>query len=302
TPYELNRATYASAPAFLISKPIKSLNRGPAYFRAYFSTEAFKYHYRESPLQLARSVLAKIFHTWNFYVGATLAVAFFAGLRHARREYFLWGASAFFMAGYFLETWNFPQYTAPLFPLLLIFTMRGFEWLRTSDGPHGPARLFLARAMPTAVVALLALPIVSLVSGSPSLGENSIQTICCSTEYDQLRPALRRQLLASPGRDLVLVKDGLQNPTGYDLVHNEADIDKAEVVWAHRLSPEKDSRLQQYFADRRVWEFEWLEPESADNPQQKASKQPYRFRLLTVCSATIGNAGCREAEHPEQAK
>ena len=92
------------------------------------------------------------------------------------------------------------------------------------------------------------------------------------------------------------VKDGPQNPTGYDLVHNEADSDKAEVVWAHRLGPAQDSRLHHYFADLRMWEFEWLESEGTD------SKQPYRFHLLTDCPATLDNAGCGEPEQPEQAK
>jgi len=277
--YQLNRETYASVPAFLISPPIQSLHQGPAYFQDYFAMEGSKYELRKSPGLWLRSVVAKLFHTWNFYIGAIFSAAFLAGLWSCRRDLFLCGTTAFFMAGYFLETWNFPQYTAPLFPLLLIFMMRGFAWLRARDPVRRPAGLFLARAMPAAMLVLLALPAASFVFGAPPLGINATQTVCCTSHFDQLRPALRRQLLDSPGRDLVLVKDGPNNPVGYELVNNEPDIDKADIVWAHSLAPDKDQRLMQYFADRRVWEFEWLPADNQDAPGSE-SQQPYRLTLL----------------------
>ncbi|MDB5886304.1 MAG: putative rane protein [Polaromonas sp.] len=283
--YELNRQTYASAPAFLISPPLKSLNQGPEYFRNYFEVEGSKYRYRESPVLWLRSALPKVFYTWNFYIGAILSVAFFAGVWSVRRNYFLWGTPVFFFAGYFLETWNFPQYTAPLFPLLLILTMRGFQWLRSRDRATLPAALFLARAMPAATLAMLALPVASLVTGKHFLESNAVQTTCCTLEIDKLRPRVRDQLLKTPGRDLVLVKDGPHNPTGYEMVHNEPDIDHAEIVWAHRLDAVKDAQLQAYFADRRVWEFEWLAPSGNVGDDDRPQEVPYRFEPLPLAAA-----------------
>lgn len=270
TPYELNRETYAIAPAFLSAPPVASLNQGPAYFRNYFVIEAQGYQARHSPLQLLRSVLAKLFYSWNFYIGAILSTAFFCGLWACRRDAFLWGGTAFFFAGYFFETWNFPQYTAPVYPLLLIFMMRGFEWLRAVRGRRQPTALFLSRAMPLASAAVLVLPVVSYVAGAPDLQGHSLQGVCCTSPYDTVRPALRRQLLDSPGPDLVFIKDSMQNPTEYELVNNEPDIDRSPIVWAHRLSPEKDQRLQDYFPGRQVWEFEWL----------PGTEKGYRFTLL----------------------
>ena len=291
-PYDLNRDTYAIAPAFLISPPVKSLNQGPAHFRKYFVEEASRYRFRDSPILWLRSGLAKVFHTWNFYVGAILSIAFFAGLWTARREYFLWGAPVFFFAGYVLETWNFPQYTAPLFPLLLILTMRGFDWLRTRDPVRQPAGLFLARAMPVATLAMLALPVVAVVSGASFMDSKSLQAVCCTVNFDKLRPVLQTQLLQSPGRDLVLVKNGPHNPIVYEIVSNDADIDNSEIVWAHRLSAEKDAQLMSYFADRRVWEFEWLAPKTAssgspDDGDGDGAKGelPYRLTPLVTVPA-----------------
>lgn len=275
TPYELNRATYAAVPAFLTALPVASLNQGPTYFQNYFSLEGQSYQARQSPMQLLRSMLAKLFYSWNFYIGAILSTAFFCGLWACRRNAFLCGATGFFFAGYFLETWNFPQYTAPVYPLLLVFTMRGFEWLRAPGGRRQASRLFLARAMPVAAAAVLALPVVSYIFGAPALDGHSIQAVCCTGPYDPVRPALRKELLASPGQDLVFIKDGMHNPAEYELVNNEPDIDKAAVVWAHRLNPEKDERLQNYFAGRNVWEFEWL-PDT---------DKGYRFTLLRPAQA-----------------
>ena len=288
--YELNRETYAIAPAFLTSAPLKSLNQGPAHFKNYFIEEANNYRYRESPVLWLRSGLGKVFHTWNFYIGAILSIAFFAGLWSARREYFLWGTPVFFFAGYLLETWNFPQYTAPLFPLLLILTMRGFDWLRARDPVTQPAGLFLARAMPVATLAMLALPIISVVSGASFMGSKSLQAVCCTVKFDKLRPALQAQLLQSPGRDLVLVKNGPHNPTGYEMVHNEPDIDNSEIVWAHRIDAEKDARLIAYFAGRQVWEFEWLDPTLASSSSVDDGDEdtlPYRFTALVSAPALM---------------
>ena len=269
TPYTLNRVTYANAPAFLISPPIASENRGPAYFREFYKVEAQDYERRYSLFQLALGLAAKLFSSWNFYVGALLTIPFVLGIRQARRNYFLLGTGAFFYAGYALETWNFPHYTAPIFSIFLILTLRGFESLRTQTMAGKPVGLFLARAIPTAGIALLALPFFSVVFGMPPI--QSSMRACCAIAIDDFRPKLVKQLRASPGRDLVLVKGRPKNVVYFELVFNEPDIDKSEIVWARRLSEDKDRRLQAYFADRRVWEFEWL-------PETEAG---YRLTALT---------------------
>jgi len=271
--YTLQRETYAEAPAFLTSPPVISEKRGPAYFRTYYEMEAEAYHYRESAQKIVRSVMAKLLYTFNFYIGATFAIAFFAGLWAVRRNLFLPGTLLFFFAGYCLVTWNFPQYTSPVFPVLLVVIMRGFEWLRARDPVRHPAGLFLARAMATSGIVLVALPTVSAVSGVPPMPP-TLQSVCCVLTRDKLRPMLNQHLAESPGRDLVFVRNGLQNPSNYELVANEANIDRADVVWAHSLSSEKDERLRKYYPDRKVWTFEWL-PET-----DKKTEQGYTFKPL----------------------
>ena len=263
TPYDVNRQTYATAPAFLVAPPVPSLERGPAYFRTFYRAESASYERRDSLPRLARSAATKLFHSWNFHVGPIFTLAFLAGLWAARRDLFLVGTLVFFAAGYLLETWHFPHYTAPIYPVVLILVLRGFEWLRTRQWRGRPSGLFLARAMPAAAIVLLALPTAAVIWGVPALQNNLHSNSCCAIQDSadfNLRSALERQLRASPGRDLVLVKDGPHNPIHYELVWNAPDIEASEVVWARRLSPARDQALLAHFADRRVWEFEWLPP------------------------------------------
>jgi hypothetical protein len=288
TPYDLHRVTYANVPAFLSARPIESERRGLPHMREFYAVEAEKYERRHDTRNLIFGMGAKLFYSWNYYVGVTLAIPFFAGLWVFRRNYFLWGALAFFYAGYFLETWNFPQYSAPIYPLLLIITMRGFEKLRTFEWRSRPIGLFLTRAIPTAAIVTLALPAGSVIVGKPHFPNTTTQS-CCNIEFDKLRPLLVEKFRASPGRDLVIVKDGPYSPMHYELVNNEPDIDKSDIVWAHSLGEEKDRALRRYFADRRVWQFDWLpgaeEDPGAGRARNSKDGQPGFYRLTEIGGA-----------------
>lgn len=253
TPYELNRQTYSSAPAFLISPSIASAQRGPAYFRDFYAAEAEPYARRSSLRGWLTNIAAKTFHNWSFYLGPLLTVPFVVGLWYLRRNAFVLGGMAIFATGYALETWNFPHYTAPLSPLLWIVLLSGFSGLRQTS----ERGLMLARALPVAMAALLLLPLSSVLTGYPAMDINAHSRACCVTTDTNLRKDLQQQLLALPGQDLVLVKDGPNNPLHFELVYNDADIDRAPIVWAHRLSPAEDAALRAYFAGHQQWAFEW---------------------------------------------
>ncbi len=69
------------------------------------------------------------------------------------------------------------------------------------------------------------------------------------------RVAIEKRLAEAPGRQLVFVR---YFPThGYlEWIHNDADIDRARVVWALELSPDENSKLERYYPDRTVWLME----------------------------------------------
>lgn len=256
-PYTVNRATYATAPAFLTSPPMQSQQRGPAYFRDFYEAEGRDYQRRYSLARLLASVAGKVFHNWNFYIGPIFSLALLAGLWAVRREGFIVAALGFFALGYALVTWNFPHYTAPLLPVLLIVLMRGFMFLRGWQPWGQPAGLFLTRAMPLAALATLLLPASAVVTGTPKLNPNFNAQACCAIGQPGLRSQLAKRLRAEPGLDLVLVRDGPHTPLHYEMVYNEPDIDRAAIVFARSLGPPRDQALLAHFANRRVWVFDW---------------------------------------------
>jgi hypothetical protein len=74
----------------------------------------------------------------------------------------------------------------------------------------------------------------------------------------QGRIAIRRQLDAAPGRQLVFVRYGPQHQF-QEWVHNAADIDGARIVWARDLGTNENQKLLRYYPDRTVW---LLEPDA----------------------------------------
>jgi len=51
----------------------------------------------------------------------------------------------------------------------------------------------------------------------------------------------------------VIVQYGRQHAMHFGLIHNEADIDNSQVVWARDLGVEKNDELVQYCRGRSVW-------------------------------------------------
>jgi hypothetical protein len=74
----------------------------------------------------------------------------------------------------------------------------------------------------------------------------------------QGRIAVRRQLDAAPGPQLVFVRYGPQHQF-QEWVHNAADMDRARIVWARDLGPEENQKLLRYYPDRTAW---LLEPDA----------------------------------------
>jgi hypothetical protein len=72
------------------------------------------------------------------------------------------------------------------------------------------------------------------------------------------RIAINRQLAQTPGKQLVLVRYGPQHGF-HQWIHNAADIDGSQIVWARDLGPIENEKLLQYCYRRRIW---LLEPDA----------------------------------------
>src|SRR4028119_742307 len=100
---------------------------------------------------------------------------------------------AFFMFGYAFQTWNFPHYTAPIFPVLLIIVIKGFDWLRQWRPGGRESGLFLTRAMPLGILLSLLVPASAAITGEPVIAGNRSSLPTCRAIIDS-RP--RAEILA----------------------------------------------------------------------------------------------------------
>ena len=256
SPYELNRAMYATAPAFLSATIPSGEKLGPPYFREFYKWERNFYDRRNNPRMFLLSALGKIYDSWYFYVGFIVTPAFLAGIWALRREYEFFFVGAVFYLGYAFETWNFPHYTAPVFSIFLVFTMKGFEWLRSWRPAGRDCGLFLTRGMPAATLLTLSVPASAVITGWPVLVSNQHNKPCCALKQSTHRSEITAKLDALPGRDLVLVA-GENYPVHEAMVYNEPDIADAPIIWANRLGPEQDAPLIAHFPGRILWDLEW---------------------------------------------
>jgi hypothetical protein len=69
---------------------------------------------------------------------------------------------------------------------------------------------------------------------------------------DEGRIAVNRQLAASPGKQLVFVRYGPRHAF-HEWIHNDADIDRARVVWAADMGSDINEFLRHYYPDRMAW-------------------------------------------------
>jgi hypothetical protein len=73
------------------------------------------------------------------------------------------------------------------------------------------------------------------------------------------RAAINQQLSLAPGKQLVFVRYWPQHIFQNEWVYNEADIDRARLVWARDLGSSEDQKLLHYYPDRTAW---LLEPDA----------------------------------------
>jgi hypothetical protein len=169
-----------------------------------------------------------------------------------RRNFVLLASGALLSVGVLVNTWDFSQYWAPGFGLFLIAIMMGFGRLRHWQFRARPSGRFLSRALPMGAAVMTAVPAAALYAGTTGPPPEPFNRSCCAVHAQTPRAMVIRQLLESPGRDLVIVRHRLDEQPELTLVANEPDIDRAEIVWAHDLG-EANQRLLDYYPDRKVW-------------------------------------------------
>ncbi len=161
------------------------------------------------------------------------------------------------VCGSFLQVVYYAHYAAPAAVVVILLLMQGLRHLRLMGG----VGLALARAIPAAALMVM----LGSQAGRLYRQETPEQTQPVNARRDKLEERLRSE---GGGRHVILVRyTGRQSPHE-EWVYNRADIDAANVVWAHDMGSAKNGELIRYFRGRRIW---LLEP---DKYPEQLSRYP----------------------------
>ena len=178
------------------------------------------------------------FYRFFFLTPLLLVLPFF--LLTLREYRFLWVALtiAIFAAGTSLYPFFFPHYIAAETCLFVLISVKALE------------RLSRINTEAAKLIFLLSIGHFFYVYGGYLLHREAADP--------ENRAAIEHRLAEAPGKQLVFVRYFPQHGSS-DWIHNAADIDSAQTVWALDLGADEDRKLRQYYPDRAAW---LLEPDA----------------------------------------
>lgn len=135
-----------------------------------------------------------------------------------------------------------PYYVATAYPVVMILVIQGIRQLRTLRRPTACGGRLIVRAM--------------LVFGVVSLAPWCVARANRPVGWPQQRARLLAALEKAGGKHLIIVRYAPDHFVHGEWVFNEANIDRAPVVWAREMGAEADKELLLYFKDRQVWLLE----------------------------------------------
>jgi hypothetical protein len=253
-PYQVNRATYASAPIFLWQSPRPEPIYRHRVMRDFYS----KWEMRD--FQCARTLKGFLSGTAQklgtvvfFFFGVALLapLSMLPWVLRDRRVRFLIVAGGLFGLGLSVNAWLFPHYVSPFTCAIYAILLQAMRHLRVWRPGGQPSGVALARAIP---VVCLMLAGIRLCAGPLGLTIDRWPVMWYGTEPLGLgRGRVLAELDSYSGRQLAIVRYAPEHAPFDDWVYNAADIDKAQVVWAREMDTPNNTELFRYFNDRRVW-------------------------------------------------
>jgi hypothetical protein len=246
-PYVLNERTYSSLPLVMGQSANPTLKFRDPIFQKFYTVMALDYGYEEKrTLSGIASVESKrLFTNWFFFVGPALSLPLLIGLfSSVRRRRFRIAVFATMSIGIALAlcVYNMPHYFAPATVLVYLFSMEGLRYLW--DQHYKSERVFVAAVCLTIVV----------VSLSRQTGASAWNV---KFALPNVRKLVTEQLQSQPGRQLVLVSYDLERHyPGNELVHNWAELNSEQIIWARSKGTEADKVLCSTYSDRTFWSVE----------------------------------------------
>ena len=253
-PYQISRATYASAPVFLWQSPRPSPEYRHEVMRDFYQTwEMGDFRFARTARGYLAISVQKMATGLFFFLGFALIppLAMLWRVLKDRRVRFLVVTAVVFGAGLAMNAWFFPHYAAPLTGAIYVVLLQCMRHLRQWRPGGSPVGLGLVRFAPLVCLLLAGVRIYAEPLG---VEIRRWPTMWYGTEPLGLpRAQVAAQLNRLPGRQLAIVRYSPEHLPFDDWVYNAADIDASKVVWAREMDVESNRELLQYFHDRKVW-------------------------------------------------
>jgi hypothetical protein len=248
--YQVNRATYATAPYFLWQTPPPEPVYRHDVMRDFYRWELRQFEQNRTFKGYWQRAAEKFGSWWQFYLGplCTLPLLTLPWVVRRPKIRLPLAICATMLAGFAVQTWTLPHYFSPatgaLFILLVQCTRQLWHW-RLGTQAIGTA---LVRAIPVLACAMILLRVTAAavhVQIEPLWPRGNLE-----------RARIVRLLQRLPGRQLVIVRYGPDHNVDREWVYNDATIDAAKVVWARDMGRNDNHELLQYFRDRNAWFIE----------------------------------------------
>ena len=250
--YAVNQQTYGW-PLTLPWFPARAMTLPNRQMSDYYSWEQNERQAVLHPFRYALRNATDVMHIWTFYFGPLLSVPllFLPWIVRDRRMRLPLAVTGWMLLVLAVEDSRYPHYLSTVLVALLLISLQGIRHMRAA-GRGSPAWLALARLLPVLVLLVIAARLFAppLRAANPN---NPFVSWCCSQKGNLDRAAVLARLDQLPGRHLVFVTYRPDHVFTYEWVYNEADIDRAKVVWTRDLGTEANRQLIDYFPDRQIW-------------------------------------------------
>ena len=253
-PYRLSRYQYGVPATF-------TFQSDPVPHRALTAEQALDYRaqslmHDEAGATTPAERLGERLHFYRFFFYPALLLALPAFLFALREFRFAWAAGCIivFALGTAFYPYFYPHYVAALTCLFVLAAVTALERLS-----RWTIRGHAVGAEAARVVAFLCAAHFVFWYGMHC---GSQPLLMAAGRYDTAdfinygdpegRIRIASELAGQPGKHLVFVRYSREHQF-HEWIHNAADIDAADVVWAADLGPEEDQKLRAYYPSRTVW-------------------------------------------------
>jgi hypothetical protein len=255
-PHVLNTRTYHSTPLFLWEHLKPELTYNNQQFEDFYN--GWEREDYQTTWKDARDVTAEKIARMGvefFWPGVLFLVPALPFAFRDRKMRLLLVTLLLSLAGVFAVIWSAPHYAAPLTCVIYALLAQSVRHLRTMQWKARPVGVALSRA----------LVILLVLETGINVARRSCDPLWWTCTGDPSRVAVLKQLEATAGKHLIVVRYSDDHNIHDEWVYNGADIDGSKVIWARELTQEQNEKLFAYFKDRQIW---LVEPD-VDNTEIK---------------------------------